>query len=230
MFWHLLTRLGEAQILLPAMLLASAWLALRPGSRRLAAVWLTGTALATLITTASKVAFIGHGLGWAGLDFTGVSGHAMFAAAVLPPLLRLAAAALPPAGQRAGAGLGYALAAAVAVSRVMVQAHSWSEVGAGFALGAAASGAVLWTAPMPPLRFGRWLPAALLGWGLLGVLGPPTLPTHGWVTRLALAQSGRDQPYRRDQMHPTQPPDPPRDRQAPRSGVNGAAALSHPLR
>ena len=34
---------------------------------------------------------IGWGIGWAPLDFTGFSGHAMFAAALMPLLLRLAA-------------------------------------------------------------------------------------------------------------------------------------------
>ena len=33
-FWHQLTRLGEAQLLLPALLLASVWLARSPGGAR----------------------------------------------------------------------------------------------------------------------------------------------------------------------------------------------------
>ena len=199
--WHLLTRLGEAQILLPAMLLASAWLALRAGAPRLALVWLAGTALAAVLTTASKVAFIGYGMGLAALDFTGFSGHAMFAAAVLPPLLRLAAGTLSTGGRRASVLLGYALAAAVAASRVVVQAHSWSEVSAGFALGAAASGLALASGSLPAPRLARWLPVALASWALLGVLGAPPSRTHDWVTRFALAQSGRATPYRRSQMH-----------------------------
>ena len=44
----------------------------------------TLTAAAALITTVTKVAFIGYEVGYAPLDYTGISGHAMFAAAVLP--------------------------------------------------------------------------------------------------------------------------------------------------
>ena len=212
--WHGLTRLGEAQILLPAMLLAVGWLAWR-GAHRLALAWLMATGLAAVVTTASKVAFLGYGVGLAALDFTGLSGHAMFAAAVLPPLLRLAAGAHAPAGpggqriseqisHQIGLLAGYALAGAVALSRVMVGAHSWSESLAGFALGAAASALALrWAGALPPLRSARWVPAALLGWALLGVVGAPPPRTHDWVTRLALAQSGRAEPFRRWQLrHP----------------------------
>jgi hypothetical protein len=129
-------------------------------------------------------------------------------------------------GWRASVVLGYALAAAVAVSRVMVQAHSWSEVGSGFALGAAASGLALWTAPMPTLRLARWLPAALVGWAVLGVAAAPPSRTHDWVTQLALAQSGRAEPYRRGQMHQDQHQDQ-RLRQQ-RLGTAGAAVVSLP--
>ena len=212
----MLTRLGEAQILLPAMALAAGWLAWR-GAPRLALAWAGATGLAAVLTTASKVAFLGYGIGWAALDFTGFSGHAMFAAAVLPLLLRLAVGSLAPAGpgrpvrptgqvvqhrQHVGLAAGFALAGAVALSRVMVGAHSWSESVAGFALGAAASVLALrWAGALPALRSARWVPAALLGWALLGVVGAPPSRTHDWVTRLALAQSGRSEPFRRWQMH-----------------------------
>ncbi len=211
--WHALTRLGEAQILLPAMLLAAGWLAWR-GAPRLALAWLGASGLAAVITTASKVAFLGYGIGWAALDFTGFSGHAMFAAAVLPLLLQLAAgragsgapggsvARARPRGPHNGLAAGFVLAGAVAVSRVMVGAHSWSEALAGFALGAAASALALRGAgALPPLRSARWVPAALLGWALLGVVGAPPSRTHDWVTRLALAQSGRTEPFRRWPTH-----------------------------
>lgn len=201
LFWHQITRLGEAQLLLPALLLMALWLARRPGGGRLAAVWLASTAAATVLTTASKVAFIGYGFGWAPLDFTGISGHAMFAAAVLPLLVRLGGGALLGHHQRGLLVLGYALAAAVAVSRVMVNAHSWSEVIAGFALGGLCSGLALWLAPLPALRLARWAPALLVVWALAGVVAAPPPTTHDLVTRLALAQSGRAQPYHRWEMH-----------------------------
>ena len=89
LFWHLLTRLGEMQILLPAALLAMLAMFRRPEARPLAGWWGVFLMTAALITTASKVAFMGWGLGSAELDFTGISGHAMFAAAVYPLLIRV---------------------------------------------------------------------------------------------------------------------------------------------
>lgn len=199
-FWHPLTRLGEAQLLLPALLLAVLWLSRRPGGGRLAGVWLAATAAAALLTTATKVAFIGYGIGYAPLDFTGISGHAMFAAAVLPPLVLLAGGAGGVGQRRRLLIAGYGLAGAVAVSRVMVGAHSWSEVVAGAALGALCSGGALASARMPVARLARWVPAALAAWGLVAVAAAPPSRTHDLVTRLALAQSGRAQPYQRWEM------------------------------
>ena len=223
-FWHLLTRLGEAQLLLPALLLAAVWLARSPGGGRLAGWWLATTGAAALLTTATKVAFIGYGVGYAPLDFTGISGHAMFAAAVLPPLVLLAGSAGLAAGVRGAGGVrgadgaggsggaggrahhrglllaGYALAGAVAVSRVRVGAHSWSEVAAGAALGALCSGAALASCRLPALRPARWVSLALVAWGVVAVAAAPPSTTHDLVTRLALAQSGRAQPYQRGEM------------------------------
>ncbi len=196
-FWQQLTRLGEAQLLLPALLLAVVWLARSPGGGRLAAWWLAATAAAALLTTASKVAFIGYGVGYAPLDFTGISGHAMFAAAVLPPLLLLAGSAGAGGDRRGWLAAGYTLAGAVAVSRVMVGAHSWSEVVAGAALGALSSGVALAVARLPAARLARWVPVALVGCGLVAVAAAPPSRSHDLVTRLALVQSGRAQPYQR---------------------------------
>lgn len=200
-WWAQTTRLGEAQILLPAMLLTLVWLARKPGGGRLALGWLGATVVAAAITTASKIAFIGYGVGWAALDFTGFSGHAMFAAAVLPPLLRLAAGPATRAGRVAVPALGYGLALLVAVSRVQVGAHSASEVVAGFALGGLASAWALRAGRWPALPVARWIPALLLAWAALGVGGAPPSRTHDLVTRLALAISGRSQAYQRRDLH-----------------------------
>lgn len=199
--WHTLTRLGEAQLLLPAMAAMVLWLLWRHRAWRLSGAWLACTGLAALITTATKLAFIGWGIGSAAWDFTGLSGHAMFAAAVLPLLLRLAEGSLTEAWHHHGLAAGYVLAALVAASRVPVGAHSWSEVVSGFALGAAASAATLQLAHAPRLRIGLALPLLLaLGLGF-GVSQAPPSRTHDAVTRLALALSDRPAPWTRAQMH-----------------------------
>ncbi len=200
-WWAQVTRLGEAQILLPAMALALLWLVRQPGGRPLAGAWLLATGVAAAVTTASKVAFLGYGVGWAPLDFTGLSGHAMFAAAVLPLLVRLGAGPGSANGRRRVLIAGYLLALAVAVSRLKVGAHSASEVVAGFALGAAASATALRAGRWPALQLARWMPLVLLAWAVVAVVGAPASRTHDAVTRLALALSGRATAYQRWELH-----------------------------
>lgn len=225
-FWPWLTRLGEAQLLLPLALLTALWVWRTAGGCRaqnaLLRRWLLGLALATALTTASKLAFLGWGLGWARWDFTGFSGHAMFAAAVLPVLAWVALGAggagfgVSP-GDRTGEveprprrpsvaglswGLGLLLAALVAYSRVKVGAHSVSEIWTGYLLGAAASGLALSSAWLRPLR--RRLPASLplmaLALLLLLPAWAPKSRSHDWVIHWALQLSGREQPFDRAQL------------------------------
>jgi membrane-associated phospholipid phosphatase len=199
--WLLLTRLGEAQVLLPAMLAALLWLAWSQRTTAMAFGWLAGTGVVAMLTTASKVAFFGFAVGYAPLDFTGVSGHAMFAAAVLPVLAVVCTGDAAPRRRVMTACGGYALAALIAYSRLKVNAHSASEALSGLLLGSLASAWVLrgWHRPVarPPL----WLALGLLLWMTsLPLSAPPSL-THDWVVRLSLAVSDRTVPYSRWRMH-----------------------------
>lgn len=115
--WRFITRLGEAQLLLPPLALVLAWFRWRLGARPVVLAWTGAIGVAAFITTVTKVAFLGWGVGSAELDFTGISGHAMFAAAVLP-VLAAAAVATTPGAQRVALVGAYALAAAVLRSRV----------------------------------------------------------------------------------------------------------------
>ncbi len=196
-FWELLTRLGEAQILLPAALLAAGLLARRAGGQRLAAWWLGLLMVAVLLTTLTKVAFIGWGVGWQALDFTGVSGHSMFAAAIYPLLLGSLAPSTPRFWRGLGVVAGAALALIVGWSRLAVHAHSASEVVAGLLLGGAVSAAALLRAPMPGAGLRPWAPALVALWlAAMPAYAPPS-QTHPMVTRLALALSGRSVPHTR---------------------------------
>ena len=197
--WTLFTRLGEAQILLPAMAVALLWLLRTPATRPLAGAWLLSTAVAAAITTLTKVAFIGWFVGYAPLDYTGISGHAMFAAAVLPVLVRVVA------GRRASAPwtllAGLLLAAAIAWSRIVTHAHSPFEAALGFVLGSAASLWALHRAATPKAPPPAWLAIALLAWLVVLPIGAPPSRTHDWVTRLSLGVSGHQVPYTRRDLH-----------------------------
>ena len=200
-FWHVVTRLGEAQTVLPAALLAALLLLRRTESRPVAVWWMALLSAAVLLTTASKVAFIGWGLGWPALDFTGISGHAMFASAVYPLLLgTLLGPYVPPSGQRLALAAGCVLALLVGVSRVMVGAHSVSEVVAGLLVGGGASALVLGLVRLPRVLIGPVVPALV---AVLVVLMPahaPASTTHAAVTRLSLLLSGNKLPFTRRDM------------------------------
>mgnify|MGYP000019246428 CR=1 FL=1 len=109
--WHPLTRLGESQLLLPLALLSLILLWRSPGQRPLARRWAWGLVAAVGLTTASKLAFMGWGWGSAGWDFTGFSGHAMCAGAVLP----LLAVALAAVGRTLAAFVASSLAMAAVI-------------------------------------------------------------------------------------------------------------------
>jgi len=199
-FWQVVTRLGEAQILLPVALVAALWLWQRERGRPLVKWWVPLLLLAVFVTTATKVAFLGFGLGLPAVDFTGVSGHAMFAAAVYPLLLGSTAAALSPTVQRLVVVAAFALALLVGLSRVALHAHSYSEVFAGLLLGGAASAASIALAHLPHTAVRWWMPLGLALWLALTPAHAPPSRTHGWVTQLSLALSGRTAPYTRAEM------------------------------
>jgi membrane-associated phospholipid phosphatase len=185
-----LGRLGEAGIVLPVAAAVAARLLLA----------------AVSVTTASKIAFIGWGIGIAALDFTGFSGHSMFAAAIYPVIAFAMTSHLrsTPGDRRPALALagGYVLAALIAVTRVRSGAHSLSEAAAGFLLGALASGAALWLFGHPRHRFPSGvLGVALAAWLVVTPIQASPSRTHGMVVELALALSQRSVPFTRDDLH-----------------------------
>jgi membrane-associated phospholipid phosphatase len=199
--WHLFTRLGEAQILLPTALIVVATMLRRADARPLAAWWLALLSVATLVTTASKVAFIGWGIGWPRLNFTGISGHAMFAAAVCPLLLGTLAARASRVGRYLAVATGGSLAVLIGVSRVVIGVHSVSEVLAGLLVGGVASTAVFaLVRRLPGGVVGPAVPAVILLWLVLMPLHAPASTTHSLITSISLTLSGREVPYTRTEM------------------------------
>jgi membrane-associated phospholipid phosphatase len=213
LFWFAVTRLGEAQILLPAFCAGALWLAFaRPAgargrlaqgnahahdhpARRSALRWAAGIFATTAVTTVSKVAFLGFGVGIAALDFTGFSGHSMYATAILPVLTAIV-------GGKRGAIVGVLLALLITYSRVDLGAHSWSEALAGLALGAAAAWWTLadYLAHPGAVRAPWWLPVLLAVWLTLLPMRAPPSRTHGLVVSISLKLSGRTRPYTRFEL------------------------------
>ncbi|MFY7864728.1 phosphatase PAP2 family protein [Roseateles sp.] len=205
-FWHFLTRWGEIQLLLPLALLAQVFLwRQRPsdvGSGKASVLrrWVWGLGLAIALTAASKLAFFGWGLGVSAWNFTGISGHAMASAAILPGLAWVAARGQPLSTQRLLVGLAFGLAALIAYSRLKVGAHSPSESLSGFLLGGFVSA---WSLRGALATAGRgaslpmWVPVGLLVALMVLPVGAPPSRTHDKVIQLALKLSGRHKPFER---------------------------------
>jgi membrane-associated phospholipid phosphatase len=213
LFWIAVTRLGEAQILLPAFVAGALWLAFaRPAGARgriadgnahahdhpardSAWRWVAGIFATSVVTTISKVAFLGFGFGSAALDFTGFSGHSMYATSILPVIGAIVAG-------RRGAAVGVLLAIVVMFSRVSLGAHSWSEALSGMVLGAAVA---WWTLALylshpGAVRAPWWLPLLLVAWLTLLPWRAPPSRTHSVVVAVSLKLSGRSRPYTRFEL------------------------------
>lgn len=210
LFWKWLTRFGELGIVLPLALAVAAWLLLAARSLRPAIAWMVPLGIAAALTTASKIAFIGFEYGLPSINFTGFSGHAMFAAAVYPVLAYAVVTRRghDPAAGGHGRGLvwgavaaGWLLALLIAYSRVRVGAHSYSEIVLGCALGSAASAAALyWLRATASQLHARWIAVGIAAWLAVMPIQASPSRSHDLVTRIALAVSDRDEPYTRADM------------------------------
>ncbi|WP_043366677.1 MULTISPECIES: phosphatase PAP2 family protein [Cupriavidus] len=198
MHWHFISRFGETSLLLPCAVLIAIWL-LYAGAYAGARRWLLSFGSAAALVLASKLAFMGWGIGCEALNFTGFSGHSTMAASVLPVMLYLVVPARHPRLALAASGAGILLALLVGVSRLKLQAHSDSEVISGLALGFAASlSFIAWSAR--PRRSAPALAAVILMAVMLGVpVAGVAAPTHRWLEILATRLAGRDKPFQRGQ-------------------------------
>lgn len=100
--------------------------------------------LAVALTVAwSKILFMAWGVGIQALSFTGLSGHSALSAAIWPPLLGLFVGHRGHVWRATAALLGLSFAALIGISRLVLHAHSASEVLSGYGLGSAASSILL---------------------------------------------------------------------------------------
>jgi len=198
--WLLITHLGAAGIMLPMFVVITAelWLAGRTSGLL---AWLLTMLAGVAVVLASKIAFIGWGFGNASLDFTGISGHTMLAASIFPVWLGRLLAGPSRRFSLPGVMLGLAVGALVGWSRLVLGAHSPSEVMAGWLLGMGISlVAYKMMEGQYPAR--NW--ARFAGMFALLALSPSLsgyLPTRQWEVGMALALSGHARPHVRQELH-----------------------------
>ncbi|UXY16990.1 phosphatase PAP2 family protein [Chitiniphilus purpureus] len=196
-FWFLITLFGHAWLMFGLALVIAVVLAFN-GTRAAAWRWLWLLGLAVGITIASKLAFLGWGLGIRALDFTGVSGHAMYAMAIWPMLAAVLTEGRAPTLRMTALGGAVLLALAVGWSRLKLGVHSPAEVVSGALLGGAVAAAAVGGVRAGPAWRPALLLAAVLGSALLAWRVQPALQLpHNLLVKVALAISGKAQVYDR---------------------------------
>ena len=151
-----------------------------------------------LLVVLSKLAFIGWGLGSAEFDFTGFSGHAMRAGAVFPVLMYVVLQRAPRSWRLAGVLFGVAYAVLVAISRVVVHAHSVSEAVSGCVLGLAMAFGFMWQARgAVNFAVSHALALASLAIMVLITFKAEPMPTEDWLQKIALHLSGHERIFSR---------------------------------
>ncbi|MBB1603922.1 phosphatase PAP2 family protein [Variovorax sp. UMC13] len=199
--WHAFTWLGDSALMLPLALLLALGLWLSRAGRGAAFAWCLAFGAGSALILLSKLAFLGWGIGSARWDFTGFSGHTAIGTSVWSVLLWLACARGSPLVRRLAVGAGWALGAAIGVSRLALHAHSVSEVVAGLLLGMAVSLGFLWLArhrAPPRLPWAAWLVGLLLPL-VLQTPGKPA-PTQGLLETMAVRLAGIERPFTRSDL------------------------------
>lgn len=199
-YWFDFTHLGAAGLMLPVALVTvvGLWFA---GKRVAVLAWGGALGLGVAVVLASKIAFMGWGIGSARLNFTGFSGHTMLASAIFPVWLGWLFAALSARLAPFGVALGLGVGALVGWSRLALGAHSESEVVTAWLLGSVVSLAAM-PALRKPVRSSGWAWLVVMLLLALSVDGSLAdyLPTRLWELRIALRLSGRDKPYTRAEL------------------------------
>ncbi|MCR4469391.1 phosphatase PAP2 family protein [Burkholderia sp. SCN-KJ] len=151
--WLAIGNLGDAALTLPLAAICFVWLTRSMYGWRIALSWVVLLAVAMLAVGLTKVLYAGCGLQIRSMNFRMISGHTMLAATVWP----MACLLMLHDGWdvRPGPALlpGLVLAATIGVARVRDDAHSASEVIAGWMLGTLVTVVLLkrWTdAPILP--------------------------------------------------------------------------------
>lgn len=209
-WWNGISFAADMSVMGPAGVAIALWL-LVSRQWRLVLSWSLWYGGGLALVVLSKLAFMSWGVGSSALDFTGFSGHAMRAGAVFPVLMYVLLQRAAPRWRHAGVLVGVAFAVLVAISRVVVHAHSVSEAVSGCVLGLALALGFMWNA-RGAVNFAVSHALALVSLVLMVVLSfkAEPMPTEQWLQKLALALSGHERVFSREDWKLAQDVRPPR--------------------
>jgi hypothetical protein len=149
--WLAISNLGDAALTLPLAIVCVAWLTRSLMGLSVAFMWSALLATAMLLVGLSKVLYAGSGMQIQAISFRMISGHAMLASAVWPMSLLLTLHNGTANRRSAALSSGIAMATLISVSRILDDAHSVSEVVAGWTLGLFVTMLLIRWKPFPPL-------------------------------------------------------------------------------
>ncbi len=201
MHWQTLTYFGDSALLLPSAVVLALAIFYKTRSFRSMALWLFSFGTAGFIVSVSKVLFLGYLIGSARYNFTGFSGHTSMSTTFWPVFFWFMALGFSLRHPRIIVALGYLLALMIAYSRLVLHAHSPSEVIAGFTLGTVCSLFFLLQqsrTPFSPLKLLEFIAIIILPL-LIFFNGKPATTQH-FLGTLAAKLAGLEQPHTRQQL------------------------------
>lgn len=198
MHWRTLTYFGDSMLLIPTAVIIALILPWKSDNRRTVWYWLLAFGLAGLLVSLSKILFLGFGIGSARFNFTGFSGHSAMSATLWPVMLWLVSGRWPTPLRLIAIGVGYFIPLMVGFSRLVIHAHSASEVATGLLLGFTLSSAFLLSQRCTALKGFSWpqvgaaflVPLLLLGHGRIAT-------TQQFLERFSADLAGLEKPFTR---------------------------------
>eukprot|EP01133_Synstelium_polycarpum_P020165 gene20165-24182_t len=196
-WWNGISFAADMSVMGPAGVAIAVWL-LVSRQWKLVLAWSLWYGGGLALVVLSKLAFMSWGVGSSALDFTGFSGHAMRAGAVFPVLMYVLLQQADGRWRQAGVLVGVAFAVLVAISRVLVHAHSVSEAVSGCVLGlAVALGFMRSARGAVNIAVSHALALASLALMVLLSFKAEPMPTEQWLQRLAIVLSGHERVFSR---------------------------------
>jgi len=198
MHWRTLTYFGDSMLLIPTAVIIALILPWKSDNRRTVWYWLLAFGLAGLLVSLSKILFLGFGIGSARFNFTGFSGHSAMSATLWPVMLWLLSGRWSSLWRGFAIGIGYLIPLLVGLSRLVIHAHSTSEVATGLLLGFTLSSAFLLSQRRTALKGFSWpqvgvaflVPLLLLGHGRVAT-------TQQFLERFSADLAGLEKPFTR---------------------------------
>ncbi len=193
-----MTSAGDSAVLLPLIVWIALWLVVPAETRHDGLRWALAVCACAGGVVLSKLLFMGWGIGLHGLDYTGFSGHSAMSMLVWPTTAALLTRRARLTWRAINIGLGVLLALGIAVSRVVLRAHSVSEVILGSGYGLLICAVLLWEQPATQKISARAI-ALFAGMGMLIALTcyGRVFPSQHILKRVALELSGHDKAFMR---------------------------------